>query len=260
MSLDRKTILVTRAINQATEMIELIKAKNGIPILFPTIQISPPEKWDETDKALVGFYIYDGVIFTSQNGVLFFVERMKSQNIPTTLFDGKIIFTVGEKTKQALEQYGIATISVPEKSSALELSRLIKQESLKGKCYLFPKGNIAKETIQSTLKNLGATVDEVTVYRTLQPLSENVQKIRTLLDEGKINVVTFTSPSTVKNFFHILGFSKDKNFTSDTKIAVIGPTTESALQEYDLKPDIQSHHSTIESLIESIIIYFRQIA
>ncbi|MBI5476768.1 MAG: uroporphyrinogen-III synthase [Ignavibacteriales bacterium] len=254
-----KTILITRPIDQAVEMIEMIRAEKGIPIAFPTIEIAPPDTFEYLDKSIDSIYMYDGIIFTSQNAVSFFFDRVKSRGDITNIVKDKMIFAVGGKTGLLLEQYGIGTISIPEKFSAVELSNLIKQESLKGKCFLFPKGNIAKETIPSTLKALGASVDEVVVYKTIPPSPENIDSIKKLFDNNSVDVVTFTSPSTVKNFFNLLGYDKNKNFSSQVRIAVIGPTTKKALEEFEIEPDIEPTQSTIQSFIESIIDYYKNI-
>ncbi|MBA4312928.1 MAG: hypothetical protein C0417_09885 [Chlorobiaceae bacterium] len=256
MNLSGKTILITRAGNQTAEIIDLINTNGGVAICFPTIEIHPPENWDPVDHALGKLYMYDGIIFTSWNGVSFFFERMKYLHAEISTLNKKNIFAVGEKTKKALTEQGVTSISVPEKHTALDLSRLMREENLNGKCYLFPKGDLAKDTIPSTLKYLGASVDDVIVYRTLPPSGENVEIIRAMLEANKIDVITFTSPSTVKNFFQIIGNDKNKYFSAKPRIAVIGPTTATALVEFDLEPDILPSQSSIEAMIESIIRYF----
>jgi uroporphyrinogen III methyltransferase/synthase len=256
MNLSGKTILITRASNQTAEIINLINTNGGVAVCLPTIEIHPPENWDPVDNALGQLYMYDGIIFTSLNGVSFFFERMKYFHAIISTLNKKKIFAVGEKTKKALAEQGVTSISVPEKHTALDLSRLMQEENLGGKCYLFPKGDMAKDTIPSALKNLGATVDDVVVYRTKPPSGETVEKIRAMLKANKIDVITFTSPSTVKNFFQIIGDDRKKYFNIKPLIAVIGPTTAGALEEFDLEPDILPSQSSIEAMIESIIFFF----
>ncbi|MBI5020470.1 MAG: uroporphyrinogen-III synthase [Ignavibacteriales bacterium] len=256
MNLSGKTILITRASNQTSEFIDLINANGGVAVCFPTIEIHPPDDWDMIDKAIERMYMYDGIIFTSQNGVLFFFERINHLHTNINLLDNKTIFAVGEKTKQVLVERGISSITVPDKHTAFDLSRLMKEENLQGKCYLFPKGDIANEMIPATLKSLGASVDDIVVYRTLPPSDVDVKNICAMLDGNKIDVVTFTSPSTVKNFFRIIGENGKKYFNVKPRIAVIGPATAGALEEFNLEPDILPAKPSIEAMIESIILYF----
>ena len=253
LTLAGKTILITRATHQSDEFVNLIKRNGGIPVLFPTIDILPPSSWEACDKVIDGLYMYDGIIFTSTNGVDFFFRRLDEKNISSIDITGKMVFVVGEKTRKAAEDYGLKITVMPEKFTAHDLANKLRLEDLKGKIFLFPKGNLAKDILPATLRLLGADVEEVVVYQTIQPNPENVQQLRNLLSAGKIDVITFTSPSTVKNFFNLI---QKKQFQSDLRIAVIGPSTAKAIEGIGLDVDIQSKNSTIESLVEAIANYF----
>ncbi|HMD13177.1 MAG TPA: uroporphyrinogen-III synthase, partial [Bacteroidota bacterium] len=80
--------------------------RGGTPVVFPTIQILPPDSWDGCDRALQGLYMYDGMIFTSTNGVVFFSRRCTEKSISKADLQSKQIFVIGEKPKQAIEQAG----------------------------------------------------------------------------------------------------------------------------------------------------------
>lgn len=254
MSLAGKSILITRAAAQAGKIIRLIEQKGGIPILFATIEIVQPDSWEMADKATDGLYMYDGMVFTSTNGVEFFFQRLNERNISFSDLKKKMIFVVGNKTKQTVENYGLSVTTIPEKFTAQELANKLQQEDLNGKYFLFPKGNLAKDVLPATLILLGAAIDEVIVYQTKQPKPENINVVRKLITNGKIDVVIFTSPSTVNNFFNLIA---KKELSARTKIAVIGPTTAKALEELGLDTDIQPEQSTIEALVEEIVKYFQ---
>ncbi|MBI3194647.1 MAG: uroporphyrinogen-III synthase, partial [Ignavibacteriae bacterium] len=86
-----KKILVTRAKHQADELIKLLERNGFAPVLFPMIEIVSPESWDECDKAIESLYMYDGMIFTSVNGVEHFFNRLKERNISVEKKKKKII-------------------------------------------------------------------------------------------------------------------------------------------------------------------------
>lgn len=251
-SLNGKNILITRAAHQSNEIAELVKQRGGIPILFPTIEIVPPASWDECDRALERLYMYDGVIFTSGNGVEHFLGRLKEKEGSSAALKQKMIFVVGEKTKLSVEQNGLSVTLMPERFTAFDLASAVDQRDLAGKTFLFPRGNLGKDILQDTLKLLGANVDSVVVYRTQKPKDENVQPIRSLLLEGTIDVAAFTSPSTFHNFAEL--FTRDElvKIFGVTSIAVIGPATARSTAAAGFEADVIATQSTIESLVDSI--------
>lgn len=257
MNLSGKTILITRSAHQADEFIQAIKRQGGTPIVFPTIEITLPASWEACDRAIDSLYMYDGLIFTSTNGVEFFFQRLNERNASVQELKSKMICVVGEKTKQAVEQRKLSVTAMPEKFTALDLAKTIQQEDLHGKSFLFPRGNLANNTLPEHLKALGATVNAITVYETKAPRQRDINKVRQLLLEDKIDVATFTSPSTFKNFISLFPPIEVKALLRKTKIAVIGPVTAHAIKEAGLEADIVSKESTIESLVQSIEDFFQ---
>ena len=255
-SLSGKTILVTRAASQAEDFADLIRKYGGIPYLAPTIEISAPESWDACDKAITGMYMYDGLLFTSSNAVRFFFERLGADAVSSC--GGKIICCVGEKTRAAIEECALQVTAMPEKFTAADLGRALRQEDMNGKAFLFPRGNLGNDTLPATLRQMGASVDAVTVYRTTRPLSGRLQECRRDLRAGRIDVVTFTSPSTFDNFVSFFPEEERQTIFDETRIASIGPVTSRAIEAAGFRIDIEPRHSTIESLVEAIINHFSQ--
>ncbi|MBI4810218.1 MAG: uroporphyrinogen-III synthase, partial [Ignavibacteriales bacterium] len=190
MNLSGRTILITRAASQANQLVRLIEEQGGKAIVFPTIEITPPNNWDECDKAINGLYMYDGLMFTSVNGVEYFFHRLTENKITSCDIDKKIIMAVGEKTKRAIEQRYLNVTIIPEKFTASELANKLQQEDIKGKCFLFLRGNLAKDTLPEKVKMLGAQVDSVVVYQTNEPIPKNIDFIKKLLSNHEIDIVT----------------------------------------------------------------------
>jgi len=257
MTLSGKTILITRAAHQAADFVRAIEQHGGIAITFPTIEILPPVTWDACDRALANLYMYDGILFTSTNGVEFFFRRMAARDVSATELKSKMIFVVGEKTKQAVEQKGCTVNLMPDKFSASDLAKNINQLDLHGRSFLFPRGNLGKDVLQDNLKLLGARVDSVTVYQTTKPAQANISKVKSMLLNGKIDIATFTSPSTFKNFAGLFSEQELKEIAQKTKIAVIGPATASVMEDANFEADIIPPQSTVESLIDAIALSFK---
>lgn len=258
MSLKGKTILVTRSKEQAEEFVRLIENYGASPILFPTIEIQPPDSWQEFDDIIKIINQFDGIIFTSLNAVEKFFLRFKELNSDTLILKNIPIYTVGSKTKSEIENHNLKCELLPEIFTSESLAKAINKKDIVGKKFLFPRGNISKDTIISNLTEAGAQVVSLVVYKTSKPNHENIFMIEEKLLKKEIDVITFTSPSTVHNFFEILN-KKFKNIIKElAAIAVIGPTTASTLRSYSIDPDIIPQISTIEDMLKSIEFFFNQ--
>lgn len=252
-----KRILVTRAKKQAGLLSRLLSEEGADVIEFPTIEITPPESWSELDRAIEDLGNYDWIVFTSVNGVLFFFERLKALKRDIRDLKGIKIATIGEQTAKAVRELGIHVDIVPEDFRAEGIVESFKSINIEGKKILIPRAKEARETLPTELSKMGARVYIAQAYQTRIPQSlEFAEKINTLLLEKKIDVITFTSPSTVRNFLSILG--NDKIALLNSKIACIGPVTAEYLRGLGIEPHIIcKKRYTIEELVKEIVSYFR---
>lgn len=249
-------VLVTRAARQSREFVEALE-KNGFnPVLFPMIEIIPPDSWDLCDKAIDSLYMYDGLIFTSANGVEFFFRRLAERNIAAQECQNKIICVVGEKTKAVCEKHGLSVTLMPDKFTSNDLFRALQQQDIRDRVFLHPRGNLGKEQLSGNLKILGAKVDPVVVYNTVQPKKADIQEIKTKILAGEINVLTFTSPSTVKNFAAMFSPYEFKKIADDALVVVIGPVTKEASTVTGFRHVHLATTSTIESMITMLVQLF----
>ena len=259
MTLSGKKVLVTRPVHQASDFVRAIEANGGLAVVFPTIEILPPSSWDACDRALENLYMYNGLIFTSTNGVNFFFQRLTERGISLNSLTSKTIYVVGEKTGKAIEEHGLKVTVMPEKFTAADLSRKLESEDLRGKTFLFPRGNLGKDMLQDNLKLLGANVDSVIVYQTVRPHQTKIDEVRAMLLNGDIDVTTFTSPSTFNNFAALFSKPELIDIFKKTRIAVIGPVTATAITSAGFEPDITVRESTIAALTQAIIDFYRSI-
>ncbi len=252
MSLTNKTILITRSEDQADEFIELIKSRGGKAILFPTIKIADPDDWQECDRALENLNSFDGIIFTSRNAVEHFLQRLSFTKSRFNALSSKLIFAVGEKTKLLLEKNKLKINAIPENFTAESLAETIKTFNVRNRKFLFPRGNLGRDVIIEKLSVHGAQVKSVVVYKTEKAVPENLPWVEKELLAGNIDVVTFTSPSTIKNFFSLFSEETRTRFTKLTIFAVIGDVTAEALRKFGLEPAVIAKPSTIEGMVEGM--------
>ncbi len=252
-SLEGRTILVTRSAGQSAEFRALLESRGASVLCFPTIEIADPDSWESCDAAIWKLAEYNGVCFTSKNAVEKFLQRIRVVRPQALNTLGlRNLFAVGIKTKSALESAGLTVQGLPRTSSAEELARILRKEELTGRRFLFPKSAIAGEILPQDLRTCGALVDEVTVYKTVMPEPGNLENIQARLANGTVDIITFFSPSSARNFIEMLGAEALKKSTA----AVIGPTTAEAVRELGIDPAVIAGQATTESLVQSIEKHF----
>jgi uroporphyrinogen III methyltransferase/synthase len=247
-----KGIVITRPEGQAGEFAKLLSAEGARVILFPTIRIVPPASWELLDRALDNLESYRWIIFTSANGVKHFFRRLRETGRDVRDLKGIRICTIGPATATAVEGMGIRVDIVPGEYISEGVVRAFQDVDLKDKRVLLPRAEEARDVIPEGLSKRGASVDVVTVYRTVRSESRK-ESLQALLDAGKIDVITFTSPSTVNNFREIMGGAA---LPETVRIACIGPVTEAAAQKQGFTVHIFQEAFTIPGMVKSLIEYF----
>src|SRR6185295_1460520 len=218
MALTAKTILITRAASQSAELRSRLEDLGARVIECPTIHIVPPKSWKPVDEAIRRLNAYQWLLFTSANAVEQFMDRMGDRRpaIP--------IAVVGTATAAKLSEWALTPSLVPKEFRAEGLLAAFP-ENLVGTRILFPRAEVARELLPDELRRRGATVDVVTVYRTVKAFSGDLGQI---LESEHVDCIVFTSPSTIPDNLH--------NLPTRTALAVIGPITREAAQLLGLKP------------------------
>ena len=198
---------------------------------------------------------YDGLIFTSVNGVRFFSQRLKEIQQDIRNLKGVRVFTIGPKTAEAVNDLGVCVDVVPEDFIAESLIESIGQENIDGKRFLIPRATVAREVLPEKLREMGAEVDVAPAYQTVLPRSKSDALAKRLHSEN-IDVLTFTSSSTVKNFLALTGEALLPKIKK-TRIACIGPVTAKTAEEAGLKVDILPQEYTVSSLLDAIENYYK---
>ncbi len=249
-----KTVVVTRKGDQAEAMIDRLQELGAEPFFFPVIKTIAPDDWSPLDNALNNLSQYQGLIFTSVNGVRFFAERLKAVDQDIRELKGLRVFTIGPKTAEAVRDLGIRVDVVPENFVAESLIKSIGKENIEGKRFLLPRATVARETLPEQLQKMGAIVDIAPAYQTILP-DTPVETLAKRLEEGSIDVITFTSSSTVKNFLALTG-KKLLPAIKKVTIACIGPVTAETAKNAGLNVEIVPEQYTVPALLDSIETFF----
>ena len=241
-----KRILVTRARAQASEFANLLETNGAEVIQFPTIQIQPIEGMD-----ILSPNEYDWVIFTSVNAVEIFYEHLRENGKDARALGASKICAVGPKTVDALNRIGLHPDFVPSHSRGIAIAT--EMEDVSRKKILLPRAKIATADLPNGLREKGADVDDVPIYDTVKVASENSETIEADLLNGRIDLVTFTSSSTVTNFLEMFPAHAPAVLLANVKVAVIGPTTQKTALARDVRVDVMAKEASVESLVEAII-------
>ena len=244
-----KTILVTRAREQASKLTASLERLGARCLEVPSIRLVEPEDgYQAADEAISRIGEYDWVIFTSANGVGRFFERLALAGKDARAFGGAKVAAIGTATAEALKGKGILADIVPREFRAEGIVEALKDEVGTGKKVLIPRAQEAREILPERLRELGAEVTVAPVYRTVAAETDG-EALRQRLSDGEVDYVTFTSSSTVTNLLRIVGTAEALH---GVKTACIGPVTAETCRKNGIEPDIVAEEYTISGLVEAM--------
>jgi uroporphyrinogen III methyltransferase/synthase len=246
-----KRIIVTRAREQASSLVEKLEELGAEVIEFPTIRIAEPEDFQQFDEVLLNLASYTWLVFTSVNGVRAFFKRMKLQKIDIRSLSGKMLCAVGEATGEALNDLGLQVEYIPAQYTIAELLKGLLTRVKPGERVLLARADIANPELSSGLEAKGIHLDNLVVYRTL-PEAAAKEEIRKLLNGEKIDYITFTSSSTVKNFMTMIG-AENLQKLLNTRVVCIGPVTAETAKEKGLQVAAMADIYTIDGLVDKLL-------
>jgi len=245
--------VITRPEKQADDLAQLLIKEGATPIHFPTIKIVPPLSWRELDKAIKKLDDYDWLIFTSANGVAYFFERLSAKGKDIRDLKGIKICCIGPATARQVQDKGIRVDLIPGEFISEGILKSFARKKLKGKKILLARAAEARDVLPEGLKKLGARVDVATAYVTVTS-GRKKNELEDLFNENQVDVITFTSSSTVNNFRKIMG--SGFRLPEGVKIASIGPVTAATARKAGFPVDIHQEEYTMEGLVNALNAYF----
>jgi uroporphyrinogen III methyltransferase/synthase len=257
-----KKVVVTRTRDQASELVNLLENYGAECIEYPTISLEKVDTYEILDRALAEIDSYHWVLFTSINAVDYFFNRLFEQGKDVRDLKGPKVAAVGRVTAEALAGRGIKADLLPDEFTGDGLAETLISEGVTGLHILIPRALKAREILPERLSDAGAEVTVAPVYQNVLPKSSSGEQLKDdlcqALEEKSVDMLTFTSSSTVKNFVTLLDLNLDElqKLMSGVAIATIGPITAKTAENYGLKPDVQPAEYTIPGLVESIVTFF----
>ena len=245
-----KNILITRARSQASKLTTALEELGANCIEAPAIKIAPPDdNYVSLDNAITKIHDYDWIIFTSTNGVERFFARLNEKNLDARCLSNAKIAAIGTATADKLKNYGIIADKIPTMFKAEGILEVLQNDIQKGSKVLIPRAQKAREALPIGLRQMGAIVDVAETYCT-KMADTNKDDIKDLLKNNQIDMVTFTSSSTVENLLKLI--DGEKTLLNNVKTAVIGPITAKTCKNNGLKVDIEADVYTIDGLVNKI--------
>ena len=255
LPLRNKTVLVTRAAEQSSKFSALLQQQGANVVEMPALAITPPSSWADLDLAIANLASFQWLILTSANGVNYFCDRLFSLGYDFRALGQTKIAVVGRKTAEALRNKSLNTDFIPPNYVADSMVDSFP-EDLAGKKLLFPRVETGgREVLVKEFTSRGAEVVEVAAYQSKCPekMDETAWQA---LQQGKIDIVTFASSKTVKNFCLLLersGLSSNRQLLKTVCIASIGPQTSKTCRELIGRIDLEAEEYTLEGLTKAIV-------
>lgn len=254
-----RRVLVTRAREQASSAAALLRERGADAVLLPTIEIHAPSDPSPMIDAAAGIDRYGWVVFTSANGVERLWAELRRQGRDARAFGRAKIAAIGPGTAAALERHGLApdVVAKDHKGEGLagELVEALAKDGDPKPRILLARAEVARDVVPDALRASGCEVDVVAVYKTRSPPRALLEGLSALLEGGEIDVVTFTSSSTVEHLCDALE-ARAAELLAKTCVASIGPITSETARRRGLRVDVTAEEHTIPGLVAAIEKHF----
>ena len=253
-----KRIVVTRAPEQAGELVRELEKAGAEVLLLPTVDFAPPEDWRLLDEQLQRLDEFDALLLLSKNAVHYLFQRSRELGIKCQMLPPQrpFVAVVGPATAKAAEEAGIRVDYVAKSHTAESLVQELG-ESVKGRKVLVPRSDRGDERLAVALRKAGADLTEVVAYRTVVPEVLDPQ-IAERVRRGELDAIVFASPSAYRNLSDAMGGKALADLSSRVDFAAIGPTTARALRDCGARVAIEANESSAAGLADAIAKYYRR--
>ncbi len=248
-----RRIVITRARATAGPFANALRELGAEVIELPTIQTVPPDSYAALDRAIAQIGSYQWVIFTSATGVDVLMARLDETDHDVREMAGAGIAAIGPATAARLRHHGLHAAAMPAEYRAEAIVAAIGAQSIKDTRILIPRAQTAREALIDLLRGAGAAVvDVAAAYKTVRPAPPALDLVKRLIARGEIDLVAFTSSSTVHNFCAMVGGDAARGLAA----AAIGPITAETVSEHGMRVVAQPSRYTVDDLCAAIQDYF----
>ena len=241
---------ITRAEEQSEPEIKRALELGAQPVLLPTIEIGPPADWEPVDAAIARLDEYQWLVFTSANGVNYFMNRLWETGYDARKLARLKIATIGPSTAAALQQFHLRADLVPDQYRAEALAAALKP-LVQGQKILWAGANRGREVLQTELAEVSATVDKIVVYENHDVASWGSESLE-LLESGEIDWIGLSSPSIARNFSRLLTEDVRQHLGSRTRLVSISPVTTQAATDTGLQIDAEAEEYLWDGIFAAI--------
>jgi len=255
--LEGRTVLITRAREQAAEFAAELEAHGARVVACPTIEIVPPASYAQLDEAIENLFGYDWLVLTSANAVEHFLARLSAAGKDVSELDNLSVCAIGEATAARLVGAHVHVDVIPEKSRAEGVFAALEaylggREQFENLNFLLPRAAVARDFLPRALEAAGARCDVVEAYRTVRPETTDRARAEALLVGGGVDCITFTSSSTVHNFAQLFDTRDLRPLLAGVRVACIGAVTAETAAEYGLRADVVPAEPNAHALARAV--------
>ena len=249
-----RRIVVTRAREQAGELVQALAALGAEVVTAPTIRIEPLADLGALRAALADLARYQWIVFTSQNTVRVVCDRLPDWGLEPRALSRVPVAAIGPATADALVRRGITPALVPERFVAeAVVEEILRRGDVRGKRILLPRALEARDTLPEGLRARGAVVDVIPVYRAVRESGDG-GALAADIAAGRIDAITFTSSSTVRNFVDLVG--AEAAASGRFAAAVIGPVTAGTARSLGIAVAVEAEQYTVPGLMDALTRHF----
>lgn len=238
-------ILVTRPKDQADDLVEPLRQQGADVLLQPAIQIAPPDDWKNVDAAANRLAEFDWLVFSSSNGVRYFLDRLCSTGSDLRKLGRIRLAAIGPGTAEELARYHLKADLVPDEYRAEALADALAGQAA-GRRFLLARASRGREVLAETLTAAGGNVQQVVVYRNMD-VDQPEPRIAEAMRDGDVDWVTVTSSTIARSLHRLFGESLRR-----CRLASISPVTSATLRELGYEPAVEAQQYTMAGLVEAI--------
>jgi uroporphyrinogen III methyltransferase / synthase len=251
-----KRIVVTRAPEQARDLVRTLEALGAEVVLLPMVSFRPPEDWKDLDKQLRQLDSFDAILFLSTNAVRYLFDRCAQLGIEWDVLPSscRFVAAVGSATARALEERGVLVHYVAEKRTGEALAHELSP-SLAGRRVLLPRSDRGDERVRNELRAMGATVTEVVAYRTTGPLTLD-RDLLARTRRAAVDAIVFASPSAAHTFARVIGETDFPALSTRVPLLAIGPTTAAAIRRSGGQVQIEAEEPSVAGIANALVQHF----
>jgi uroporphyrinogen III methyltransferase/synthase len=245
-----KRVLVARPLSQAAGIVSQLIELGAQPILAPTIEILPPADWHEVDRVLTRVHEFDWIVFTSVNGVQYFLDRLWNTGGDARRLARAKLAAIGDGTADALAKFRLRAELVPMDFRAEGLAAALKP-LVAGKRVLWARASRGRDVLPAELRAAGADLEEAVVYRNLDVERLDPQVVEAIA-AGGVDWICLSSPSIARNLDRLLPAAARGQLGKSARIVSISPVTTAAAVELGMPVAAEAATCTWDGILAAM--------